>query len=82
MAEQTSVRSGGIGLAGAVFIVFLVLKLIDAEPVASWSWWWVTAPLWIPLLVTLGIVGLTLAVCGVAALVAALASKYLGRQSR
>ena len=29
----------------ALFIVFLVLKLTD---VIAWSWWWVTAPLWIP----------------------------------
>ena len=32
----------------ALFIVFLVLKLCD---VIAWSWWWVTAPLWIPLLI-------------------------------
>lgn len=36
--------SGGIGLGGAVFIVFLVLKLIGQ---IGWSWWWVTAPLWL-----------------------------------
>lgn len=35
---------GGIGLAGATFIVFLVLKLVG---VIDWSWWWVTSPLWI-----------------------------------
>jgi len=40
---QTS-SSGGIGLAGATFIVFLVLKLVG---IIDWSWWWVTAPLWI-----------------------------------
>ena len=28
-----------------LFIVFLVLKLTG---VITWSWWWVTAPLWIP----------------------------------
>lgn len=27
-----------------VFIVFLTLKCTD---VISWSWWWVTSPLWI-----------------------------------
>ena len=27
-----------------LFIVFLVLKLVN---VISWSWWWVTSPLWI-----------------------------------
>jgi hypothetical protein len=36
--------SGGLGLPGATFIVFLVLKLTH---VIDWSWWWVTAPLWI-----------------------------------
>jgi len=35
----------GIGLTDALFITFLVLKLTD---VIAWSWWWVTAPLWIP----------------------------------
>lgn len=35
---------------GALFLVFLVLKLCN---VITWSWWWVTAPLWIPLLLVL-----------------------------
>lgn len=37
--------SGSIGIPTVLFIVFLVLKLVG---VISWSWWWVTAPLWIP----------------------------------
>jgi phosphoglycerol transferase MdoB-like AlkP superfamily enzyme len=28
-----------------LFITFLVLKLTK---VIDWSWWWITAPLWIP----------------------------------
>ncbi len=44
--ERGEVSSGGIGLVGLVFIVFLVLKLIPGTAVSSWSWWWVTAPLW------------------------------------
>lgn len=40
---SSSSRSGGIGFFGALFIVFLVLKLTH---VIDWSWWWVTAPLW------------------------------------
>lgn len=47
--SQTETASGGIGLGGAIFIVFLVLKLGGWGAVANWSWWWVTAPLWIPL---------------------------------
>jgi hypothetical protein len=36
---------GGIGFAAALFLLFLGLKLGHA---IAWSWWWVTAPLWIP----------------------------------
>lgn len=57
MKENTS---GGIGLAGVLFIVFLVLKLTN---VINWSWWWVTAPLWIPTGLVLGII-LLLAMIG------------------
>lgn len=32
-----------VGLLGMMFIVFLTLKLAE---VITWSWWWVTAPLW------------------------------------
>ena len=35
----------GISLGTILFIVFLVLKLCGT---ITWSWWWVTAPLWIP----------------------------------
>ena len=35
-----------------LFIVFLVLKLTN---VINWSWWWVTAPLWIPSAIIIGI---------------------------
>lgn len=40
-----STQSSGIGLAGTLFVVFLILRLTG---VIAWSWWWVTAPLWIP----------------------------------
>ncbi|QNB13457.1 hypothetical protein G5S35_17670 [Paraburkholderia tropica] len=36
-----------LGLGGFVFLIFLFLKLAAIGAVASWSWWWVTAPLWI-----------------------------------
>jgi len=44
--EKVTVRSGI--LLPVVFIVFLVFKLAEIGVVASWSWWWVFAPLWIP----------------------------------
>ena len=33
----------GMGLLDTLFCIFLVLKLLGK---ISWSWWWVTAPLW------------------------------------
>lgn len=39
----------GMGLGTILFIIFLVLKLAEIGTVATWSWWWVTAPLWIPI---------------------------------
>jgi hypothetical protein len=37
---------GGIGLAGVLGVVFIVLKLTGN---ISWSWWWVLSPWWISL---------------------------------
>lgn len=42
MSDSSS--SGGVGLPTLLFLVFLVLKLTH---VVAWSWWWVTAPLWL-----------------------------------
>jgi hypothetical protein len=38
--------NNGIDIGGILFVVFLVLKLCGT---IDWSWWWVTAPLWIPI---------------------------------
>lgn len=57
--------SNGIGLGTLLFLVFLTLKLAEVGPVQYWSWWWVTAPLWLPLfvvIVLIFIVGLTVSI--------------------
>jgi len=54
--DNTKTSSSGLGIGSIVFLVFLTLKLVGIEPVASWSWWWVTAPLWISALLIVGIV--------------------------
>lgn len=54
MSEE-KIASSGIGLGGMVFIVFLALKLAQIGPVAEWSWWWVTSPLWIPIALVIGV---------------------------
>lgn len=33
-----------MSLPAVVFLVFLILKL---SGVITWSWWWITSPLWI-----------------------------------
>jgi hypothetical protein len=57
--SSSSNASSGIGLGGVLFVAFLVLKLCG---VIGWSWWWVTAPLWIPLAILLAIVVIVIAV--------------------
>ena len=44
--NKNTVMGGGLTFLQALFLVFLVLKLTGKTVVASWSWWWVTAPLW------------------------------------
>ena len=41
--ENSSPRSGGIGILGLLGIVFVTLKLCG---VINWSWWYVTMPFW------------------------------------
>ena len=47
--SDTNARSGGIGFCGTLTIVFIVLRLTD---VIDWEWWWVLAPLWVPITAT------------------------------
>lgn len=52
--SNSSSSSGGIGFAGMLTIVFIVLKLMD---VITWSWWWVLSPIWISWALVLLVVG-------------------------
>jgi hypothetical protein len=45
--------SNNLSTAAVVFIVFLILKLTD---VIDWSWWWVTSPLWLPIVFGLALI--------------------------
>lgn len=46
--ENNSNYTSGFSFSSVLFLVFLVLKLTN---VIDWSWWWVTAPLWIPIII-------------------------------
>jgi len=58
--------TGGLGIGTILFLIFLTLKLAEVGPVAKWSWWWVTSPLWIPF-VLVGIIAAVLIAIGVIA---------------
>ena len=45
------ISQGGISLMGGLFLVFITLKLTHF---IDWSWWWVTAPLWVPWAICFG----------------------------
>jgi hypothetical protein len=48
MSKETTVFNSGI--LTILFVVFIVLKLTGN---IDWSWWWVTSPLWLPLVLLL-----------------------------
>ena len=51
--NNTSGGGGGVGFMGMLAIVFIALKLMK---VITWSWWWVLAPLWVPVLMFMSMV--------------------------
>ena len=58
--SNTVEGNSGIGVFGALGVLFVALKLLGF---IGWSWWWVTLPFWggfvivlIGLLVALGII--------------------------
>lgn len=54
MENNSNVSNHGLSFSSVLFLVFLVLKLTN---VIDWSWWWVTSPLWIPVIIFLVFVG-------------------------
>lgn len=72
MSKSNSGSSGGIGVLGLLGIVFVTLKLLGISAVASWSWWWVTAPFW-------GVAALALAVFLIGAVIIVIKAILKGR---
>lgn len=63
MKNQSS--STGIGLGTIPFLIFMTLKLTGY---IDWSWWWVTAPLWIGVALFLALFALILMFASIATL--------------
>ena len=57
MSETTSTTTSGIGFLGLLTILFIGLRLTN---LITWSWWWVLAPLWIPVALFTLIIGIGL----------------------
>jgi hypothetical protein len=53
MSNNNNNTSGGIGLGMVLFLIFMTLKLTGN---ITWSWWYVTLPLWGPLSLALAII--------------------------
>jgi hypothetical protein len=64
MADNQTIRSGGVGLPTLLFVVFLVLKLTNN---IDWSWVWVCSPLWISAVIAIPFILVGLAVMALAA---------------
>ena len=61
MKNKTNINIEIGGPAFLLFLVFLILKLCK---VITWSWWWVTAPLWIPFGLVIVIIVVALVIYG------------------
>lgn len=56
---STTQAGGGIGFCGLLAVLFIALKLLK---VIDWSWWWVLAPLWMPVAFVLAVILIVIAV--------------------
>jgi len=78
--NNSSSSSGGIGFCGLLAILFITLKLTEVSVIATWSWWWVLSPLWLPFCIFLAIVAVGLVVWGLIAMVGLAISYLQGRK--
>lgn len=69
MKDNTKNITNGMGILGWLFLVLFVLKINPGghldSPIADLSWWWVTAPLWLPaaiVLVSIAVIGISYAI--------------------
>ena len=68
---MSSKSTASFPIFGILGLIFVTLKLAEIGVVATWSWWAVLSPFWIPLAVVLGI----FAVVGVGMVFAAMFKK-------
>lgn len=47
-------------MSGAMFfeLMFLMFLGLKISGLIDWSWWWIFAPIWVPIAILLGILGI------------------------
>lgn len=58
---MNNVRYTGMGFLSWLTILFVFLKLTNY---IDWSWWWVLSPIWIPWVILIAVVIISIIVCG------------------
>jgi len=64
VTTKTTYYSSGGGSMFTLFLVFLVLKLTET---INWSWWIVTLPLWVGIVIVFCILLITVFIIGIGA---------------
>lgn len=57
MSNNKGTKEGGVGFLGLLQLAFIVLKLVG---VIEWSWLWVLTPIWLPMLIIIMVVIVTI----------------------
>ena len=65
MSKSKTISFPILGILG---LIFVTLKLAEIGVVATWSWWWVLSPFWIPLAIVFAVLGIAGMIFGVAKL--------------
>lgn len=68
MSKSNSILTLSLSPMFLLFLVFLILRLTET---IDWSWWWVTAPLWVPVAFFIAILAIALVFTIITALLAA-----------
>lgn len=55
--SNSSSSSGGVSFIGLLTILFIALKLTG---VIAWGWFWVLSPIWITILIAIGLFALAI----------------------
>lgn len=59
MSKENQVTVFNSSILTILFVVFVTLKLTGN---IDWSWWWVTSPLWLPIIIAIGFATLMITV--------------------